>query len=623
MTVGYDALKPYKSLILAQVSESHVPEVIVEPVILDFKSLLNIDGNPDLDIVTEGPTKFFEVTPQGSSEKGQMLVKFLHYAEKRAPSWYRGKGEVQDTLNHLIVACQLKRQVVIHVSDSRKREAVIRQIRLGGGDSLGALKLLPAELLNAAFVRGPTRTVWLSGIHAPVSVKADSKVLSGPDLRDALDPLGDQSYCFTAARSSVPNLRLFVGVSPRDARIWANATCDWDNFVNTVADLLYYVEATTGRATEPLPALAVPVSEAPALAEAFEICFLPPELLADDPSLGPETKEKMERWACQTNLEIQETHNDSLEVGVTMDGVSLGRLKLVFDTSDTANVKIAATVKPPDPACPDEYAAYFEELKKVSKNARWIKVRYESGHTLTDCAIFKVQYRDQSFDNFLWSDFKGYKITKEKFWEGPMPANASDLIGTQKSLFCWVRKNWPPPSGPYSGTTGWLACVDGPMEIADFIHLDVGGEEPVLTQIHVKGSGSDATTRGIRVTDYELVTGQAVKNVRFLDRLNMVVGLRERLGTKIGKLVWYNGLVSTREEMLEAIAEIKTSYLRVVVILQPSVRKKKLEEVHKAISEDKYHPDTGRVHQLDTLLLDAQDTCRKFGAKLWVLAHEA
>ena len=186
---------------------------------------------------------------------------------------------------------------------------------------------------------------------------------------------------------------------------------------------------------------------------------------------------------------------------------------------------------------------------------------YESGHTLTDGAIFEVRHRDQPFGEFHWGDFKNYEIKTEKFWgKGPLPDNVLDLIGTQKSLFCWVRNNWPLPGGPYIRTAGWLACDDGTMEIADFIHLDVGGKEPVLTQIHVKGSHSDSATRSISVSQYEVVIGQAVKNLCFLDRLNMYDGLSEGLKNQIGKLVWHDGLVSTREEMLDTIAQIGTSY---------------------------------------------------------------
>jgi hypothetical protein len=485
------------------------------------------------------------------------------------------------------------------------------------------LTLQDVELLNAAFVRGPIRTIWLSGIHAPVSVKADSKILSGLDLRDALDPLGDQSYYFTSARSSVPKLGLPVGVSPRSARVWLGATSSWDDFVKTVADLLKYVEATTERDTQPLSALAVPAMQAPALDEAYEIRFLPPELLADDPTSEPENKQLMERWAYRTDLEILKTHEDSLEVRVNMDDVSLGTITLEFDTSDVANIKIKAKVTPPDPACPVAYQDYVEELKAVSKKTGWIKVWYESDYTLTNRAIFEVRYRDEPFDGFHWFEFKDYEITTEKPWgNGPAPTNP-DSLGRQKSLFDWVRNNWPPPCRPYSETGGWLACDDGPMEIADFIHLDVEGEKPVLTQIHVKGSKSDSATRGISVRDYEQVTSQAVKNMRFLDRLHMDVGLTEGLKRKIGNLVWHDRSVSTREEMLKAISQIGASYRRMVVILQPSVRKSMLEEVRKANSEGKPHRDTGRARQLNTLLLNAQASCRSLSAELWVLADKA
>jgi hypothetical protein len=95
------------------------------------------------------------------------------------------------------------------------------------------------------------------------------------------------------------------------------------------------------------------------------------------------------------------------------------------------------------------------------------------------------------------------------------------------------------------------------------------------------------------------------------------------LETKIGKLVWHDGSVSNREEMLAAIAKIGASYRRVVVILQPQIRKSKLDEVRKAISEGKSPKDTDRIRQLDTLLLGAQASCRSFNAELWVLADKA
>ena len=45
MSVVFDDLKPYKTLMLGQVDDE---EIIVEPVIADFKDLLDFAGNPDL-----------------------------------------------------------------------------------------------------------------------------------------------------------------------------------------------------------------------------------------------------------------------------------------------------------------------------------------------------------------------------------------------------------------------------------------------------------------------------------------------------------------------------------------------------------------------------------------------
>lgn len=621
MTVEFDVLKPYKTLILAQVAHAG-EETIVDPVIADFKSLLDFEGEPDLEIVTEGATTSFEVSRPDSPEPDEMHVKFLHYTEKRAPGWHRGDGDVQDTLNHLIIACQLKQQVALYVSDSRKRRPATRQIRAGLGEGLGTLKLLPTGLLNAAFVTGSTRTLWLSGIHARVTVKPDSKILSGLNLRDALDPLDDQSYTFTAARSNVPLLGLPVGVSPRGSRIWVGATRHWSNFVDTVARLLRHVGATTQPDATPLPILATSATEIPDLTEAYEIHFLPPELLADDADLDPEMKEKMERWAYRAALEIQETHDSDLVAAVTIDDVTLGRLTLAFDTSDVEDVRIESEVEP-DPGCPDEYAEYQEELEEVSGDPRWIKVWYESGHTLTGGAIFEIRHRDQPFVAFRWADFTDYDVMEEKFWSGAFPDDALDVIGGQGSLFCWVRNEWPLQGPPYSTTDGWLACDDGAMEIADFIHLDVGDTFPVLTLIHVKGAKSDSAARGISVASYEVVTGQAVKNARFLDRLHLEVGLRAGLEKQIGELVWFDGEPSTREAMLDALTRIGTSYRRMVVILQPHVTKSRLSEVRRALEQGEDHREQGRIRQLDTLLLGAQASCRSIGADLWVVADGA
>ena len=125
-TIGFGVLKPYKTLILAQVKVGDPERIVVEDVIADLKSVLDVEGNPDLEVVTEGPAAFLEVPRPGSTENDYLHVAFLHYIEKRAPSWYGGGDELQDTLNHLMVACQLNRQVAIYLSDARRRRVTRR-----------------------------------------------------------------------------------------------------------------------------------------------------------------------------------------------------------------------------------------------------------------------------------------------------------------------------------------------------------------------------------------------------------------------------------------------------------------------------------------------------------------
>jgi hypothetical protein len=102
--------------------------------------------------------------------------------------------------------------------------------------------------------------------------------------------------------------------------------------------------------------------------------------------------------------------------------------------------------------------------------------------------------------------------------------------------------------------TGWLICDDGSMESADFIHFADTVTPPRLSLIHVKGSGSATADRGISVSDYEVVVGQAVKNLRYLDRTNIAEKLGFEAGKKIASAAWRNGVRQTdRKAVLKAL----------------------------------------------------------------------
>lgn len=185
-----------------------------------------------------------------------------------------------------------------------------------------------------------------------------------------------------------------------------------------------------------------------------------------------------------------------------------------------------------------------------------------------------------------------------------------DSTGKEKSLFCWVQQNWP-----FGDKGGWLACDDGAGELADFVHIDDNLAVPMVSLIHVKGSGSKTANRGISVSDYEVVTGQAVKNLRHVDRDLLAEGLEKGIGKKISKLVWHDRKASTRSKFLTILKKIGANHTRQVIIIQPRVTKVR----HDAARAKPTSVDATRLRQLDTLLIGADLSCRALNAGFKVL----
>jgi hypothetical protein len=148
------------------------------------------------------------------------------------------------------------------------------------------------------------------------------------------------------------------------------------------------------------------------------------------------------------------------------------------------------------------------------------------------------------------------------------------------------------------------------MEIADFVHLDMTASPPRLSLIHVKGAKSDSATRGVAVSPFEVVTGQAVKNIRHLDNLILSDGLQNGLGKKISSLVWNNGAPAQRQDMIEALDDLGADYERQVVVVQPQALKSSIESAR----QDPTSAGAARLRQLDALLTGAAAACRNVSA---------
>lgn len=620
---------PYVSLLVTKLRSGASRESILSECLDSFEDLLDLHNDEGI--------RFFEA--RGEPQKDASLwVAWIHYTEQRPPRWYTGDdNELLDIVNHLALFCRRDRYIAIHTSDSSVKRLVRRQ--LGGEEihGLSGLQPIPRGVLNATYVEGPAKTLWLSGIHRSTSSKADSKILSGPNLRDALSPLGDQTYYFTAARSvnSLPTLpasksEIAIGVAPDKSSIWTGPIRSWPEFRTRAYALLGILKQRDGaneNVAAPLPVLALPAQDVAEIADPYGVVVANPELLTAE-QLDAESREVAERWAFHARFDIVSSDGASFQADVEVQDNPLGRYSFDIDVEQDGKASIEVTCES------DEENEFTAEAAKVLSRPSWIKVFYDSGHALADGRLFSMRFRDVEFDNWHFAQLGDqFNVKKEKPGQGSQ--FDVDGIGADgdRSLFSWVQRYWP-PSTHYFGNrgpqTGFLCSDDGGGEIADFIHFDptLRDGRGLLTLIHVKASGSDSAARGVSNSDYEVVTGQAVKNLRSLDRRNLADELEVGAHKQVARASWKDGvLLGNRDELVAALRQPGVQYDRLVVIVQPRVTKRayddirnELDEIRRGAADESAF--ARRMRQLDTLLEGARADCRALGADLWVIGDD-
>jgi hypothetical protein len=177
---------------------------------------------------------------------------------------------------------------------------------------------------------------------------------------------------------------------------------------------------------------------------------------------------------------------------------------------------------------------------------------------------------------------------------GSTPAEIHFNTGSaqDRSLFGWVARHF---------SSGWLVCDDGPGEVADFVHISPDG---VLSMIHVKAAHSASRARGISVSAFEVVTGQAAKNSRYLIDLDslsetlMIPHYPERAA-------WIDGRrVADRTDFLAMIGGLVPSDKRQVIIVQPHVSEETYNRIRQGVNGVPATRDRElfRLNSLETLL---------------------
>lgn len=592
-SIELDHLRPFKAALVARFEEGE-DTVDARKILLRLRKELGVTS-------TTGPRQAISAGHEGDP----VDIAFVHYEDRRPVMW--SKEPLMDRSNYLALVIRVDRWVAIHVTETSRKKTVTKALRSG---KLGPLEVAKPGQLKAAFVKGRARTLWLRGTHRRTDHKADTKVLGGRDLAPTLDPLGDQSYRYTAVRCEPQNDSIgeVMGLAVDDSRIWVSPSTDRADFEMTMIAMLQTLAASEGTSLEPLPVLAEAQRDLEGVDSPYELAITPPELLIATPVLdAPRAEEiaEMEQLAFGTAFDVTSSSGTSLTATVLRRGEEIGSVDISFST---AGEEVMVGL--------DGYAAtgFEEEFSVVRDQLRdpeSFTVYFDSGHSIQGGQVFSMRYRDQPFQGWTWAEFsENWELTREK----PQGGLAA-IGGEDRSLFSWVHGQWPSGAGQ-SGARGWLACDDRPGETADFLHLDQSGEVPVLTLIHAKGARSGDEGRGISVGAYEVVCSQAVKNLRHLD---MVLSAKQLIGStfpaELELLAWEDGEQRTREQFVEQLDALSASAARRVVILQPHVREGLVGEIR----ADPEHGQLLRLRQLDTLLNGVAADCRSVGAELLVI----
>jgi hypothetical protein len=552
---------------------------------------------------------------------GRSHIGAIHYETRTKPRWWPTSPSL-DITQQLLILYRRGDTVLVFATEPGAASAIVRALDEHADAGVRSLIQVPRDLLQGAFAVGPLKRVWLAGVHRPTTIKPDSKEIVGSNLIDAMDPVGDQSY-YPVSLSSVPEIEgarhLQVGLTAREARMWAGFVRDWDDFcatVDAVVDHLEHAREDHRFVAAPIPFLATPVIKTVTLDGIYDIDVVRAGHLVGDNTVDPEVQELAERWATYGAFEVLATQGAVARVSVKLNGTSVGLLDVTVTQEQPGRARVA--IKPYDTG-----AAPRSDLLALANLYDVISVRFDSGFTVTGGEIVAATQRDAPFESWDWVDFTGYNIGQEKPWTPPASPNA-DLIGTDPSLFSWVQKVWPDASGSNPAQTGWLVCDDGAQEMADFIHFDPSTPpRPTITLIHVKGALSESKERQISTSAYELVESQAVKNLRWLERGNLMKSLTEGRVNAMASAVWHDGKrrPDGRNDLARILQALGQNYDRQVVIVQPHLRRALYEQARQdALIAGAANINLYRMRQLDALLLGIQRTCASLGARTRVIA---
>lgn len=581
---------------------------------------------------------------------------------------------LRDTKHELVLLAARKGLAAVAGSDPNMRKKIAdvlldsSDITLPDGSAV--FSIIPERTTSSAFLRGQAKQTWMQGIHPPIPTKATSKTMVGPDLREAIDPFGDQTFRLKAALSDVETNRIMadfrgrlpaksplrnlepddavgppyklrrgalVGISPREGIVWSGSSKSIGDFLHQLDRFCHLLEGAKaeidrvgvgydqiGYRVLVQPQLGVTVDHLKQ-AIGFDLTLPLPAEQPEKIKGDPEIERGFLEWLDHGEFQLRNSADGRIYLDAIFAGEIIANIRIMPIMKADGKVELGYTADMND-SHRDRFGTTLDHVMEFFKERATIW--FDSGFTIQEELVFSTQFRDVPFERWSWAPFKcdalEYNLAEEKPYliSGKKKEYVKLASHNWKglSLFDYVVRN-APNLFPVRNEC-YLLCDDRPGEIADFIYINPADGE--LKLIHIKGAGS-AAKRSLAENKYGQVVSQATKNLRFLDTGILLETFRLDHGRPVEKASWVVGKtvkqLPNRDPALAALASLGPHPHREVIILQPHTRRQVLMKAEADLKTNRIS-DTDRFQllRLRTQLSDLETVCKSRAASFRVIA---
>jgi hypothetical protein len=239
----------------------------------------------------------------------------------------------------------------------------------------------------------------------------------------------------------------------------------------------------------------------------------------------------------------------------------------------------------------------MEVIDGLGAEPEIFRVFYGSGHAIAAGALSLAHPMDIDFADWIWMPFSvmpNHGVAGKPVFVHKEKPEANDLTNiwmsaTDQSLFSWFVRTLNDPAAaaemglmPLQNRSNdvWLFCDDDAGEVADFVHVYVPLiGTPKITLIHIKGAHNETANREMVAGPYEVVCGQAVKNLRYLTSVSLADRLEKRI-FDVDRPLWNSAFVmgtapdGDRDQFYNVLCGIDADASYAVLVIQPHVTKK-------------------------------------------------